>query len=429
MDILDLASPEGDAIFAALDEVLGAGASKGSTGGPSGAPGAASLDALTVATRLRAAGHSPALVAAALTQTKLRRRAEAKFGAAAAQLLFTRDGLEQATRAAVAERHADRFAAAGIRRVLDLGCGIGSDARAVAAAGIEVQAVDADPLTAGVAAYNLRHWPTATVLTARAEDVELPGGEASRHTGVWFDPARRTPGVADVRGRTKRVFSLDQIEPSWEFVLATAAAVPATGAKLSPSLPHGAVPPGAEAQWLSWHGDVVECAVWWGPLVAHVGRTARVCRSGAPDALVTQADLPEEGPPAGGPLADWVYEADRAVVRAGLSAALSTATAGVELDAGLGWAASDRAVAVSWARRYRLIEAMPFHAKRIRAWLRERGIRGATIKVRGLSLHEPTVRRDLGIGTSHGDEALLVLTRHAGAAICLVVEEDGDRSP
>ena len=51
--------------------------------------------ALTLGERLRAEGHSPELVAAALTQQRLRGRAAAKFGPFASQMLFTPDGLEQ----------------------------------------------------------------------------------------------------------------------------------------------------------------------------------------------------------------------------------------------------------------------------------------------------------------------------------------------
>src|SRR5512132_2845486 len=44
------------------------------------------------------------LVAAAVTQVRLRTRARAKFGADADRMFFTAEGLEQATRAAVAQR-------------------------------------------------------------------------------------------------------------------------------------------------------------------------------------------------------------------------------------------------------------------------------------------------------------------------------------
>ncbi|EJG15755.1 hypothetical protein HMPREF1136_0120, partial [Actinomyces sp. ICM47] len=74
---------------------------------------------------LRASGIEADLAAAVLTQLALRQAARAKFGPFASHMVFTRDGLEQATRLVVAARHAQRFRASGARRVADLGCGIG----------------------------------------------------------------------------------------------------------------------------------------------------------------------------------------------------------------------------------------------------------------------------------------------------------------
>ena len=88
--------------------------------------------ALALGEQLREAGHEPGLVAAALTQARLRAAGEAKFGPFARGMLFTPTGLEQATRFQVAARHAQRFTSAGIERVADLGCGIGADAMALA---------------------------------------------------------------------------------------------------------------------------------------------------------------------------------------------------------------------------------------------------------------------------------------------------------
>src|SRR5690606_35671247 len=82
--------------------------------------------------RLRAAGHSPELVSAVVGQARLRAKAAAKFGEFASRMLFTRAGLEQATRLSVAARHAGRMRTAGITHVADLGCGVGGDALAFA---------------------------------------------------------------------------------------------------------------------------------------------------------------------------------------------------------------------------------------------------------------------------------------------------------
>ena len=87
---------------------------------------------MALSTRLQAEGLDPALVAAALTQSKLRARARAKFGDFADGMLFTSAGLEQATRLPVAAHHARRYLAAGLTTVADLTAGIGADAMALA---------------------------------------------------------------------------------------------------------------------------------------------------------------------------------------------------------------------------------------------------------------------------------------------------------
>src|SRR5690606_10743147 len=99
---------------------------------------------LQLATGLRERGVDPDLVAAVMTQSRLRTRARAKFGAFADEMLFTPEGLEQATRLPVAARHAQRYASAGARLVADLGCGIGSDAMAMAGLGLRVLGVEKD---------------------------------------------------------------------------------------------------------------------------------------------------------------------------------------------------------------------------------------------------------------------------------------------
>ena len=75
---------------------------------------------------LRRQGWSAETVAATLTQSRLRRDAQTKFGRFASNMLFTDHGLQQSTRLPVAARHAQRFRAAGVQHVADLGCGLGT---------------------------------------------------------------------------------------------------------------------------------------------------------------------------------------------------------------------------------------------------------------------------------------------------------------
>jgi SAM-dependent methyltransferase len=378
--------------------------------------------ALRLGEALREGGYSPALVSAALTQSRLRARAHAKLGEFADGMIFTADGLEQATRLELAARHGQRFRASGVRHVLDLGCGIGADAMALASLDLGVTAVEADPVTAAVARYNLRHFPGVDVLVARAEEVPITG--LAGRVGAWLDPARRTPGRTDAQGRTRRVFSLDALSPSWDFVCSVAEAIPATGAKLSPSFPHARIPAGTEAAWTSYGGEVLECAIWWGPLVRQAGRTATIVnRDGGPDVVVTQSDADGLGPVASG-LPDpggYLYEPDRAVLQAGLVGALTRAVDGVELSHGVGYVVSDVEADVPFARRFRVCESMPLSVKALRPWLREHGIGRLTIKKRGVQVDADVLRRQLRLD-GRGEEVTVVLTRAGTASAFLVVE-------
>jgi len=380
---------------------------------------------LALGERLRVAGFDVDLVAAALTQSRLRARGRAKFGDFAAGMLFTADGLEQATRLEIAARHAGRFRAAGLRQVFDLGCGIGADAIAIAGLDLKVTAIDSDEMTAILAGVNLRHWPGALASVGTAEETRLPRGEGARHTGAWLDPARRTPGVTDAGGRTRRVFSLDAISPSWSTVQSIARSLPATGAKLSPSFPHSAVPDGAEAQWTSLGGEVLECAIWWGPLVSRVGRSALVIGSKGRSWTVREDDAETHGgaSPVASSMAQvgaWLYEPDRAVIRAGLTGALTSAVDGFELDSGVGYVTSQRCVDVGYATRFSVIESMPLNVKALRAWLRDRDVGRVTIKKRGVTLDADALRQQLRLSGSV--EMTLVLTRVQSHQVCLVVE-------
>lgn len=380
---------------------------------------------LAVQTRLRAQGHDPELVSAALSQARLRARATAKFGQFAADLFYTEEGLEQATRLEVATTHAHRFASLSLATVHDLGCGIGADAVTMSVLGITVAAIDADPVTAAVADVNLRPWPDSRARVGLAEDFVPPADAMRDRIGVWLDPARRVPGVRGAHARSRRIYRLDDISPSWLTVQQIAAAVPATGVKLAPSFPHDHIPRHAEAQWTSWAGSVVECTLWWGPLARRHGRSARVMGPGR-DPLEVDESMAEPQPAAARGLADvgpWFHEPDRAVTTAGLVGAVTGPLAGREVEPGLGYVLTDTDAVLPYARRYAVLDAMPLNVKSLRAYLRERAITGLTIKKRGVRLDDESLRRQLQVGRKAGDgeQATVVLTRVAGQQVALMV--------
>jgi hypothetical protein len=381
-----LLTPEGQRLLASLPAYDGA-------------------QALAVATAAREAGHDEALVSSALTQSRLRARARAKFGEDADLLYFTADGLEQSTRSLVAAHRATRFAAAAVRRIADLGCGIGGDLpHLVRASRDGVLAVDRDPLTAAVAAANM----AALGLTSRVEVrcADVTAVDVSAVDGAFVDPARRQGG--------SRTFDPRAYSPPYAFVLDLASRVPATGAKLAPGIPHDVLPAGAEAEWVSVTGDVVECALWCGPLAGPAARRATLLPSGA---TVTGDGLTRA--PAG-PVGQFLYEPDGAVIRAGLVAEVAEQLGGHLLDPTIAYITSVRATGSPFATGYAVLDVLPFGLKRLRSLLRDRDIGVLTIKKRGSAIEPETLRRQLRL---HGSAAAtIVVTRIAGQPSVLVVE-------
>jgi hypothetical protein len=358
-------------------------------------------DPLASAAALRSSGVPAGLAAAALTQADLRRRAVGKFGADADRMFFTRPGLEQATRSAVAGRRAARLRAAGVRTLADLGCGIGADAIAAARSGIQVYAWEADPGTAAVAAANAEVLGLAgiTVTHGDATAADLTGVDA-----VFCDPARRRAG--------RRVFDPAAYSPPWDFVASLPERVPRTVLKLAPGIDHGLVPPGAEAEWVSVRGEVVEAAFWCGPLAA-VPRRAT---------LVGMAELTGTGSVRApvGPVLRYLFDPDGAVVRAHLVAEFAASVGGHLADPEIAYVYTDTPAPTPFGRCMEVEEVLPFSLKRLRARLRERAVGRLEILKRGSALEPEKLRRDLRLAGPAA--ATLVLTRVAGAPTVLICQ-------
>jgi SAM-dependent methyltransferase len=375
----------------------------------------------TLGTRLRRS-HPPELVAAALTQARLRQRARAKFDPDdAARMFFTADGLEQATRASVSAHRAARFASVS-GPVADLCCGIGGDLIALArsgsaatgdnvtrayatgaadVAGASVTGVDLDQLTAAVAQANAEELG----LDATVVEADVTTLDRTPFSAVMCDPSRRNP-----RGR---VFDPDAYRPAWSFVaelLRESACV-----KVAPGIRHGQIPTGVEAEWVSERGEVKEAALWGGALAnPGVRRRATLLPGGV---TVTDADAPDD--PAVAPPGRWLIEPDGAVIRAGLVTAVAAEVNGWLLDRQIAYVSTETAPATRLGRAYEIVDRLPYDIKRLRAYVRDREIGTLTIKKRGVGITPEALRRDLR--PHGGNQATLVVTRLQGRAAVLVV--------
>lgn len=373
------------------------------------APHPPSLDAVN--RQLRREGVGPDMAAALVTQLELRAAARAKFGDLASDMVFTREGLEQATRLPVAKLHAERFRAAGVHRVADLGCGVGADSLALALLGVGTVSVDADPAAVFCAAKNLAPYPGARthrgdVTQLTAQDVRGWGAD-----GLFLDPARRGP-----RGRQ---FDPARWSPPWDTIMGMTTWGLPLGAKVAPGIDHPILPPLYHAQWLSVSGALVEAALWSPELAPEgPGRSAALLSADAlpdssptpppvhvlTDPQVKAANAPIRPAPTG-PVGEYLFEADPSATRAGLLAALAENTGTHLVDPSIAYLTGPHPVPSPFLTAFRTFEVLPLRTKAIRQALGQLDAGWVEVKKRGANIDTAALQKQL---QSDGPNPLVV---------------------
>lgn len=378
-------------------------------------------EAAAIAKSLRK--HHPAnLVSSLQTQWKLREKAQEKMGSSQARnCLFTRDGLEQATRKIVARQRAKRFAAAGVTSLIDLGCGIGADSMELARICPDFRAVDQSPAAATCAAINLADQPGAQVLCTSAEHLvaqkTLPA--------LFVDPARRAA--------TGRVLSPAAWSPPFGTVLEWGKRAPYLAVKIAPGIDLANLPASYHAQWVSVAGDLVECALYSPSLAPEgPGRSALIIEGDE----VTQyrcasARNPGESHvqvPQAATLGHYLFDPDPAIIRAGILPDICERLGGAPVSTGIAYLTGntlptgDDAPAL---RCYQIVENLPLKTKVVSSYLRSRQATRLDVLKRGVALDiaswrkkvMPKKQRDWTPRT-----VTVALTRVGGAHRCLVLE-------
>ena len=364
-------------------------------------------DVLGTISRLRKAAHPIERVHAVMNQLSLRTKAHEKFGDFATRMLFTKEGLEQATRLEVASHHAGRFRAAGITSISDAGCGIGADSLAFAGLGIQVTAIERDTATAALASYNLAPFSDVTVINADVLQCDLSGTQA-----LWIDPARR-------EGSTK-LHNPEDWSPSLDWVFERATQQP-TGIKLAPGMDRDLIPEGVEAQWVSHQGTVVEMVLWSGSLQREgVTRSALVIsRAGAAE-MVASADSPDAEV---GDLHEYLYEPDGAIIRARLIGDLARSFDATMIDASIAYVSSAKAHQSLLMQGFQIIDQVPYSPKNVNALIAGASLASLEIKKRGIDIDPAELRKTLPLSGS--GTATLILTRVKGQKTALLAKRLG----
>ena len=346
--------------------------------------------------------HPPALAKVAIETVLLRAKARAKF-ALADRMYFTREALEQASSEAVASYRAARFAP--FPTVLDLCCGIGADALALAAAGCRVEAIDSDPLRLAMAEENARACGLADRVRFHLGDVlsmPLPSADAA-----FVDPSRRE---AD-----RRFLDPDRYQPPLGEVVARLPSGSPLAAKIAPGVARGDLERfDAGAEFISAGGELKECVLWFGPLA-----TARWKATVLPGPHTLQSSQPEPQPPLA-EIGEYVFDPNPAVIRADLLGLLAEELAAAPLEPGVAMLSGPSAAESPFADCYRVEHMGPLQISRLREHLRSRNVGRVTILKRAVSIDVNGVTRKLNLaGRGH---RYLILTRAGGQTVAIVAE-------
>lgn len=335
----------------------------------------------------------PDLAQAALETVILRREAAVKFSAAA-KMYFTRPALEQATNQQVSNWRARRYA--GFERVFDLGCSVGGDLLALARL-VPTLGIDVDPLRLAMAQVNAQ----AQDLFSHPQFIQadllqgLPLGKSMKMAGLFFDPARRRAG--------RRIHNVRGYKPPLSIIESWLPDFPALGVKISPAVQLEQVSHyEAEIEFISLHGDLKEAVLWFGPL------SSAQCRATVLPGGHTLADPFQPFVDLSEPQA-VLYEPDPAVLRAGQVAALATRLQACQLDPDIAYLTAGQQQETPFARSWQVEDWMPFQLKRLRTYLRARGVGQVVVKKRGSPLEPAALIRQLKL---NGDQSRVIFLTH-----------------
>ena len=338
------------------------------------------------------------LARAALETALLRGEAVIKFPFAA-NLFFTREALEQSSPLVVSSYRSTRYR--GFQQLVDLACSVGGDTLSLAQVA-PTTGIDRDPLRLLMAQANLRALDLADQADLVIADLNDPLPlRPNPGTGLFFDPARREAG--------KRLFSVEDYLPPLSAVLSWLKDYPASGVKISPGVKIEELTTyDAELEFISLRGELKEAVLWFGPLKS-VSRRATLLPG--PHSLVSEdrfrggtgASLPLRPP------ADYLYEPDPAILRAGLVRDLGLQLSAAQLDPDIAYLTSEVHQSTPFARAWAIESWFPFGLKRLRSYLKEREVGRLVVKKRGSPLEPVKLIRDLRL---QGDQERIVFLTH-----------------
>jgi hypothetical protein len=271
-------------------------------------------------------------------------------------------GMQQATSTQIAKHKSKRFNTDA--PIFDLCCGIGSDLRELPSQTI---GIDHDPLRCWMAQQN-------SGKETRCEDaltIELP-----QNALVHIDPSRRSG--------TKRLHSLDDMQPSIDDIIKIASRCAGGCIKVSPSVNAEDVEQfdmPIELEYIEEQGRVVQGNIWFGSLATHAGEVTATSMS----ANQSFSGVPDS-PPFGNKIRSWILEPNPALERAGLHGNVASELSAYELAAGIGLLTADENPNNLWCTAFEVLETTSLRIEKVAAALSTLGCTQVELKTRNKTI-------------------------------------------
>lgn len=310
-----------------------------------------------------------------LDHYELQQRAGRKFSRAD-EMVFTANGVEQSSSEIMGKYHNRR--AGKVSTMADLCCGIGGDLQYLAENRQQVYAVDLDNDSLLCAEYNCRFHKNISYLQEKAENfgkkVEL----------IFCDPDRRPQG--------RRKYNVEDMSPDlgqvlnlfFEKKLCQGMLI-----KLSPVINYLNVEKEYfsnwskyATQWYSWEfisedGVLKEILLCVGSQAEQIKRKAVILPSQVELAGSGTEQIETKG------WQNYIFEPDKAIIRAGLVQKLGEALGYQLLDEHLALLTGEQEIPEEYGRLFKLIVVMPYNIKKMQKYLREHEVGELVIKTRG----------------------------------------------
>ncbi len=362
--------------------------------------------------------YSPARSHLLCELLELRNRAKRKFSRAQ-EMFFYRRGFEQATDELIATYKARQFPTAG--RTIDLCCGIGGDAIALAQFCSSLSILDREHAATTMATANIRLY---TNKEFRVVNHEVQSIDLSEFDFWHIDPDRRP--------NEKRQSEPDNCEPPLNDFLSTKGLSENGAIKLAPAADASdLLQRGAELEWIGHDRECQQQIAWLGSLARNPGkRTATLLLKNADESPATIIDQGFQPIEIANKAKQFMYEPQACVLAAGLESSIAAQWGLTQLSEQTAYYVSDEKIASPLLTAFEVIDDLAFHRKTLQQELKKRNAFVAEVKKRGVTLDPNALQRELNHAKDGVPIVLLLYKKQLTIRVTLakrILSSDKDR--